>query len=378
MTYLKLALALVLFLSPLSPSHANDWEGYESISGYYQLRIPEDHERERNRFRIAPGFSIYSEKISGKKDFRPFKDNINHYTVKFDQTLGDPLTDNEKDEIIKRDLERYLNFYRKNKNAILKKEELMYHGDAHAGEIYISFEDEKFGPRGVRIKAIVHDNYRIIAALNVNDRAAFSVVSNDFFDTIKLKNKIIDRSSQQESDWNTNTSPLNIFSVMTPPIIEPYVTQKPEIKSSINKETMSMVILDPVREQPINVKTTAYKIDSEFNRTILKKLITQEHLSNYVTNVSQIAFDEIEDQNGREGVEANFFLSKPKGHPSSDAVYINAVSKKNFAIVQEVHTSRALINAPITKALRGMVFFHPENHAPARTFEEEEFEFIEE
>lgn len=370
---------LILALGLIHPAHMahaeSDWIGYGSVSETFQLTVPDNYKAIRQEFKMAKGHHLYSESLDATVDYRPYQTVVNHYSMAMDQTIGIGMTEKERSTLIERDLERILTNYRSQYSAVLKKRELLSIGNNIIGELAVSF-DKDDSIRTIRTKIIMTPYQRIKLLLDTPERSAYSMLSNDFIEGVRFVSKAETDSVTLENSWETHTSLSNIFTVLLPPIIAPYVRQIPDKKANDRTDTISIRINDPIREHPLFYNTRAYIFDQPVGPNMAKTIMTKAHMARYLNNPDKVPFRTYNINDGEiMGIETSFFVGTPPNHPTANAIYLQAQYKGNFLVIQEINTSRELINGTLSKALQSMLYFHPENYSPYQEIDEDKLIF---
>ncbi len=349
---------------------------YFSQSGLFQTKAPETNTSERKTFRISNETVLNTEKLSSEIDQRPFKDNVKNYIIQHDQTIGPALTPEEKNFLIDYELNKYIEFYR-SKNALLKNKEKKYYDRVPGGEIYMTYRDEELGLQALRAKILYSDTSKIQQILLSSDQGAFSLRSQDFFNSMLLKRGNTRTEGNIIDEWVEVTSPRKIFSALFPPKLKPYVTAEPKIESEDDTESVSLIVNDPVRNSKILYKISGHTTKQVINFKAAKYLIMSKHIQRYIKNPVDISFNTMQSPDGFPVLETTFFVSKGSKSQPANAVRIRAVFADTYLMVQELIATKPLMQSSFTRNLLAHTLFHPQMAAEYKILKEkEEREYI--
>lgn len=366
----------LVFFSGNIKTLAGEFSAYFSPSGLYQLKMPEDRTTDHQTLRVSPDTVVNTEKNVATVDQRPYKKAVKNYVVQLDQTLGHRLSTEEISGMIDRDIDRFIAHYR-NRKALLKKRDRKYY-DRHAGgEVYMTYFDDELGMQAVRARILFTPSARLQQVVIGPDRTAFSIRSENFFNSLHLKEGNTRSEGTFEDNWESHTSPLKIFSVLVPPKIAPYHPEAPAIQHTKKSERMEFTLVDPVRGHKVFYRTYGYKTDEPMTFKAAQNMLLGKHVARYLKVPRGLRFNRGKTEKGYPVLETSFFVSTPKDHPAANAIKLRATFLQNYMFVQELVTSKAIMNSKLSGYLMDHALFHPEQahaHAAQPINKEEEAE----
>ena len=380
-SFLSLLIILMmgaLFLFPQDVHALKDkMRTYISPSGVFQVKIPDGFKIQRNTLRTTAETVINGERLSSVIDQRPYKDQVKHYIVQLEQTLGPAINDEEKEYLVEDTLKQYADFYRQNNHAIVKAQEKAYYRDNLGGEIYLTYKDSKNRDQSIRIKVLYTDVSKIQLIATSNDQATYSLRNQEFFNSIRAVNGTTNEEGDFLDEWEEHVSPLHIFSVLLPPKVEPYTPGAPVIEKTDNAELFYVPMYDPVRNGKFDYRIYGYRLDEPLSYASARQLLIKKHIVKYIKFNSNIDFTRTTVADKYPVIETNFFLpvyrdksSTSLPQPNAEqAVLLRASFLGNYIVVQEVESTRSLLNSEFAANLLSKMIFHPEEAEKLRVQE---------
>lgn len=359
LAFLALLCGLILGLPHLSAAQASEMVGYSSPSGAFSIMVPEGHKTKTYAMRITSGTVLASEVT--KSVIAPLSSDQSErtYIIQLEQTIGPALETDDQNRLIDLELDKYVAHYKSN-NATLRSREKKFYDRNPGGEIYMTYESQEHGTQALRARVSYSDRSKILQITTSPDASAFSMKSQEFFDSIQVKNGVPKKNGNVIDDWQEYRSPMNMFSVLMPPVAPPYVTQTPEITGNEKLETISQTIHDPVRNENIQYKITGYRTGRELSPESAQHLILKRHVSRYLNTPHALQFTLSKDMNDLTVLRATFSVRDKKALDGIKVVELRGSFDGEYMMVQELTASKALMQSRFVSHLLGHTLFHPE------------------
>ncbi|MCB1531686.1 MAG: hypothetical protein KDJ35_02340 [Alphaproteobacteria bacterium] len=365
----------LLFLSVLIlPLHLyaadeNALTGYISQTGIYQLKIPDTVKTQTETLRLGADTVLSAEQLSAVIDNKPYKNAVKHYIVQLEQTMGPELSQDDVNHLIDLELDTYIAYY-KSKNAALKNREKKYYGQNPGGEIYMTYEDDEMGTQSLRARVLYSDFSKVLQIVTAPDESAFSLQAQSFFDSLTLKNGTLREGGNIIDDWAEYNSPMNSFSVLLPPHSPPYIAKEPTITHESSVESITQIITDPVRHEKINYKISSYNTGKPVTVSAAQYVMLKHHASKYLNNPKGVQFTTTTSPEGHTILDATFAVKDEESPKEVNAIKLRGTFSGNIVMVQELMTSKTLMESELVTNLLGHVLFHPETYGQERSISE--------
>lgn len=365
LAFLAAALAVGAGLSAYPVLADEFWENYQSVSGVFSSKIPQGHTETFSQIFVKESQLATSEEVSAVMDQRPYKNVLKSYVIKLDQTIGPALGKDEIADLVKREFQLYEDFYLSQGGKIVQKDDSGMHGVA-GGEIHLAYPDKVFGDQHVKMRIMFTPSSRYEQIVTGPEAAVASVRTRDFFDS-RLYDGISVVEEKVIDEWQQTTSPLSIFSVMSPAVIKPFFPNPPVVQSSDRSEIISMVFQDPVRNQGIYFTTYSYVFQTTLTMPLVKKFILNNFAQKNGASLKSVKFKNYDDDRQRHVLETSYVIPPPPNFLTTDTVRIRAIYDDSFLMVQQIMSSRKLANSEFSRMILGLAKFHPELYRPGGT-----------
>lgn len=358
--FLALTSALCLtFTANISSANDKELEPFFSETGIYRVKTLKDPEVERSEFRTEIDTTISAETMKAVMDQRPFRNNVQTFIIQLQQTIGEGLSIEERNHLIDKALNEYQAHYEKNGAEIITREK-KYFEKLPGGELYLTYNDPESGLQAMRIRVLFSDVSKIQQIYTGGDESAFIMRTQEFFNSLgvnigktKSEGNIID-------DWKEYTSPLRIYSALLPEKVVPYVKEDPVVKHGETNDLIGVVLHDPVREADMTYSITGYKSNAPLDYTSAQYLVTSKHLTRHMRTPKGISFQKLKNSSDQFILESAFSLGSADIPEAVKTIKIRATFQGRYLMVQELVTSKALINSTIAANLMGHTLFHPD------------------
>lgn len=366
-THHILCLAL-LFTAPMSVMHAA-WAQSTSVihtskTGIFSTRFPAQPVETISTFDITPDTTISSSNIAVTI---PATQNkvAREYRVIFEPTIGPPIAEKQKKEILNGVMDRYAASYA-DKNGVVKNRKLTRKNGQTAGDIYISYKDPDYGPYAIRAVITLTNTAKFQHIVRGTDAMMLSPKTREFMESLTLlpqskssAKPATPSNKKPFSTWQDLRTPSKIFALQTPPITAPYFTFQPRVQSNDKKERLSLAFNDPLRAEQIFYNVTGYKFDREIGFEEAQKVFVENHIRAKRQNLQGIQIDK-----GFLGdtpiMEVTYSIRPPQGYPYMNAVMLRGMFSGNYLVVQEAMGGIALVSSPFAKTVFDLIDFTPE------------------
>lgn len=357
--------AALLFTVPMAlaqtpQNNDNKIAAYFSETGAFQVKMPSNVVTQTHEMRIRSDMVAKSENVSATIDQRPFRNSIKKYIVQSEQTLGPDLTEKDFNRLIDLELDKYIAYY-SSKNAALKNKEKKYFNGVPGGEIFMTYDDEEMGPQALRARLLYTNRTKVLQIVTSSEAAAFSVRSQEFFQSLSVRGGSSKEDGSIIEDWKEYTSPLKIFSILLPPPAKPYITKEPNFEHENNRESLTYAVYDPLRNEKINYKISAYQTGNIVTPKSAQYLMLKQHIAKYLNSPKGIEFAHSKNRDGFPTLSTSFVIKDPNEPSGLSAIRLRAVFAKDYIMVQELTTSKALMQSRFVTNLLGHALFHPQD-----------------
>lgn len=341
---------------------AEMWVLYESESGIFTSRMPEENESKATEFMVDDALSVSSEEVSALIDQRPYKNALKGYIVRTDQTIGAGLNSKQVEVLLERELNLYEDFYVAHGGDVKNRKVETTMGN-RMGELMISYNDPAFGEQIVRVKVIFSTSTRLEQILIAPADSINSMMTRDYFDSLTFEDGLRVSDKKLETVWNHKMSPLGLFTIGIPPVSDPYMPFEPKIKYSKNAESVTLLFKDPIRNEGLYYNVYGYHFNRNLSVYDAQNLLMKNHVAKHGIKPEyvRVTIDDKSDKK-RKYYKMFFDIKPPAGFPYLQSVKINAVTEGQSMVVQEITTSQSLALAPFVDVLFKDLKFHPQHY----------------
>jgi hypothetical protein len=359
---LILIAALITLSLPAIAAVKEMWIHYESETGVFKTRAPEQAQTKITNFMIGDKLAASSEETTAVIDERTSQNVIKTYIIKFDQTLGVPLNDIESDIVLNQEMALYEDFYTKGYKGVTTKKEKKTILNSLGGELVMNFEDPKLGPQSIKIVTLVTPQTRLQQIAMGPPEMMNSFKTRDYFNSTQFFDGLTVTDKSIENEWKQARSPLNTFTYFAPTVTPPYYPETAKANFNPREDNIAMTFKDPVRNQPLYYNIYSYRFDVGITPDNAKTVIQEKHLKKFVDHPSayRFTFSQIDEQSSL--IEGAFNVSAPKGYPWIDRLTLKARLVGNALLVEEVIGSAPLVASPFAQNISKMIEFHPGNY----------------
>lgn len=347
--------SLLIMIMTSMPAKA-EWEMYQSKTKLFEMYLPEPPSEELEMMRTSPFGGVYSSEVIADIDQRPYKNAVKRYAGKVSQTFGPALTNKERVNIINKALDNYQRKYEQ-MDGVVREREVNKWGEN--GRIFISYEDEELGIQSIIVKVITTETSKFEQVLFVPDSIVEDPSSRDFLAYFDFEKNLAYIPGDMNKEWDKQVSPLQIFSIKTPPLAHPFVTKEPIIKNSDKQEYVSVVFYDPVREENLYYNVYGYRFDGDLTFAKAKTVLAEKHIARYKADPAKVQFNR-SFINDKPAYTASFAVPSPKAYPYLNMVELRAIFIGNFMAVQEIMGSNTLVQSSFADEVAALFEFTPD------------------
>jgi hypothetical protein len=340
-----------------STSPAQEWHDYKSTSTLFELRIPDNVQEEKQEFRIGPKRLAQIGQAFSTVDQRPFKDAVKNYIIKYVQTLGLEIKNDDVPDFITYELDQYVNHYAKLGGVLETRNDLIFQHRTPGGEIQISFNDPQLGPQTIRARVFFTDTGKIQQIVSGPAEVMDSISTRNYLESIILREGYRQDLKSFKEDWPKIISPLGIFTAYLPKKMEPYVPQDIQISNSEDTERISTRFYDPIYKETLFYNVYGYQLGQELNDLHVENLLRKKHVLRHVFRDGAIQFDKLT-SGGVAILQTEYEIDPPKKFPYVTQVKLRAEFANDRILVHEIMGSPELVSSNFIGYVTDSVEFH--------------------
>ncbi|MCB1783155.1 MAG: hypothetical protein KDI13_04105 [Alphaproteobacteria bacterium] len=335
------------------------WEYHPSSTHAFEVRFPKDYKEKIVPFRLSNESIIYNDEIVSTigDTADDLKDKT--YIVKIDQTFGPPISPTKMTELVKKEAATYIRTM-ESMNASLHFEEDTEDKDSQAKELIFTF-NENGETKGLRVKIIFTNSSRIQQVMSGPPGVIQSYKTDMYFDSIHVFPGILNDEGDIKKEWEKYESPHGLYTVYLPPNKKPFVDKPFKYRTISNIERGHVVYVDPL----VGFKTTydiyGYILDKKVYNDDIRALLYSKHLAKYHINMTRGGFHlTYRDFKDRRVAYAKIEIPASVEQPYKMTVYLQAMFRGKYVVVQEVRGDEDFVFSPLLKTIISSVEFHPE------------------
>lgn len=333
------------------------WSMYQSNTGIFELLVPSEMEATNNKIRMDEQRVASSSTLISMHDQRRYKGTFKSYLVRLDQTIGPPLTHEQIELLLNTDLKDYLIRY-EGMNPVVKNSELKFFNNKPGAEMVVQYLDPELGNQNTRVRILYTDASRIEMSLTGDTHILHGFKADKFFENLSVNEGLTYDQGKLSVDWKTHISPLDIYSVSLPPVIDPFVPEAPKITKTQKTDMISQIFLDPVWGQKIFYRVHGYKFDRPLTQKNLQKVIFEQHINKFRPPPGTIKFKKTSESD-HDVIEAEFPISPPAKAVYATHARLRIIHSGRHLVVQEIICSKNFMASPLISNLVGNLVFDP-------------------
>ncbi len=357
----------VLFLIPFAlagTALAQNWIHFTSKTNLFKLRIYDNVEEDISKFRISDKTVIqYGQSVS-TFDQRAFKGVVKNYIVKFEQTLGYVLSQQDAIRLIKKELDLYTDYYSSLGGVLREKKEAFVKDGFPAGEIYVKYDDPQLGEQSIRITILFTETSKIRHIISGPDSMMKAFKTREHYESLNVDNGYVQERGSIQEEWRAVTSPLRLFTVFLPEPNTLYFPKEYSVSNSERIEVLNTVFHDPIWNMDVYYNVYGYLPNGEVNDMRTQSIVTERHIKKHRLNADGMKFRHMTIDDRSVG-EIAYDIIPPKGKPNVRWVKLKMTHQDNKVIVHELLGPRHLVDSPFFDYLISNVKFHPQLYLTA-------------
>lgn len=341
-----------------STANAQEWRNYDSQDSIYSLSFPEEFKTNETFLRLDDRYVIGANEITATADNRPYTPVVKHYILKFAQTLGSPLTIQQRQTLVEKEIDSYVKYYTPMKGNVLEILPQATQGNDPGGFVTISFEDPKLGPQVIKAHIVYTDQSMFQHIVTGSKQDIKAPSTSNFFGSLVPQDGLIRSNGIIKSEWLPYTPPMGIFTAYFPKPIKPFFPEDPQISSKSKVDRISARFYDPVWKQNVFVNIYGYVMDREIHeeearlflqeRFVLKdKALTGSVVTSKLKNTAFPALD------------TTYAIKPPKDFGYMDTVRTRIIYGYNYIMAYEIRGSRNLVEGPFISSFLRQGKFTP-------------------
>ncbi|HBR69850.1 MAG TPA: hypothetical protein DEA55_10800 [Rhodospirillaceae bacterium] len=352
-----LLFAGVVAIAPTAIADDYKWTTYQSNTGIFEIMVPSEMEATNNKLRIDEQRVASSSTLISMHDQRRYKGTFKSYLVRLDQSIGPPLTHEQIELLLNTDLKDYLIRYEE-MNPVVKNSELKFFNNKPGAEILVQYQDPELGTQNTRARILYTDASRLEMSLTGDPHILHGFKADKFFESMVVNEGLSYDPGKLNVDWKTHISPLGIFSVSLPPVIDPFVPEAPKITKTQKTDLISQTFLDPVWGQKIFYRVHGYKFDRNLSQKNLQKVIFEQHINKFRPPPGNIKFQKTKEAD-YDVIEAEFPITPPSKAVYATHARLRIIHSGRHLVVQEIICSKNFMSATLIGNLLGNLVFDP-------------------
>lgn len=354
------ALTLVLLFSLQADLIAEDWKTYTSKSSIFDVRIPVNAEETVTEFNLTRNSIAQTGTLVSTYDQRPYKDVVKTYMVKFEQTFGQTLTDEDISTLIREELAKYASHYSKLEGVQKDRKDLIFQGGIPGGEIYVEYKDPDLGEQSLRARFYFIRTGKITQLVSGPAEIMNSFQTRKYFESLSMAEGYARTSKKSDilTEWQFMDSPLGLFSAYLPSPVEPYLKKKAVFANSDTVERLSIEFYDPVWGDTLFYNIYGYKIPEKFTDLLMENLMRKKHILRHRFTAKKVVMKHFEN-NSIPGITAEYGIDPSDEHPHNNWVKLRAQYIGKYAIVHELIGTPRHVRSDFADYLISAVNFRP-------------------
>jgi len=352
-----IAFALVSFFA-YNVSHASEWLQYESKSKLFEAYVPGNVDEKVGKLRISKDVVLLSSDLSGFVDQRPYRNSVNNYVIKLNQTFGPAISFESKKQIMQRDLDLYERLY-EDMGVVVLDRAMTGGKDELKGHIMLQYSDAELGEQYLKSLITLSNTTRIEQLYTGSERDLEALNTRQFFDSFDFTDGLVIEGGDLNDAWLSYESPFSLFTIKIPGVANSYVPKAPSIESSGDREHLGVVFTDPVWAQSIFYNVRGYRMNEEMSFKTVEEILVKDYLEKHGRGrvsgielrksfVGDIPF-----------IQARYPIRRPKAHPYVNYAQIRALFLGNYVVVQEVLGAKPLVQTAFVKNFFDFIEFTP-------------------
>jgi hypothetical protein len=340
----------VVFVVPSAHAEDKIWTVLDTEKDIFRVKFPTDHTLYSEVFKVDADHVAYTgEALATVKGANSKSDVV--YKLKIDQTLGNKIEDWHLGNLIRKELQYYIEYYKKMGGVVSNLNEELHFGDFPGGSVQIAFEDPEKGPQSFKIRVLFTDVTKFQQIVIGPATAMDSYTTREYFDSLDLYNGYKIAKVTDQSTWIDYISPMKIFKITLPEKATVFMPTVPEIINRNKTERIAMQFADPLRNEKILMNIDGYIINKPTSYDIVLQLLDARYFQKHGITRNKYTCKQILIDKKLSYVECSTPIKPPRGYEYINSLFIRAHFINHDVMVQEVMSSQEFITTPFVKRL---------------------------
>ncbi|MBL4803375.1 MAG: hypothetical protein JKY71_00795 [Alphaproteobacteria bacterium] len=343
---------------------AQQWIYFKSKTGLFKLRIYNNVKEDINTFRLNDkSVAMYGQTVS-TFDQRAFKDVVKNYIIKYEQTLGYTLSQQDAAKLIHNELQLYESYYSSLGGILREKKDLFYKDGFPAGEIYVKYDDPQVGEQSIRITVLFTETAKIQHIISGPEDMMTSFKTREHYNSLDVDNGYVREDGSIQEEWRSVTSPMRLFTLYLPEPGSPYFPKDQVSYNDQHVERVSSVFHDPIWNMDVYYNVYGYIPNGKVNDARAQSITTERHIKRHRLSADGLKYKHLTVAN-QNIAEISYDIIAPKGKPNVRWVKLRVQHADNKIVVHELLGPRHLVESPFFDYLVDNAKFHPQLYITA-------------
>jgi len=355
---IRALLVFMTVLSGISPVQAQTFQEYAPEEGLYTAHFPPDFRKHDQIIQLSPKYKIISGETKAAVEEKKGSDKKYTFLIKYDQTLGQDLTEADKQTLVHEELEKYASYYKTLGGSVNTINSGVADDGTTLGAMDIAYTDPKIGPQNIRAQILFSNKTKFQQILVSPKDSVPTFSTNAFFNALQISDGYFKSPSDIKAEWTPLHTPMDLFTVYFPPPTQPYFPEAPKVKSTEKTEQILAAFYDPLWKQNIFVKVHGFEMDRGMSYDTVIEFLKEHYIKKHriVTDDVPIIRDTKDNFNI---ARCSYAIIPPDGYAYLDTVSLYAMFIQNYVMVIEVTSSPRMKDAEIIQSIIDTVEFTP-------------------
>ncbi len=307
---------------------------------------------------VAPKVKAVAGEVKAKVDKTVLKSILNTLALKYDQTLGSPLTKEETTALLAHDLESYTELYSPLGGQVASVIDSFPNIKAPTGEIHLFYQDPKLGRQDIRVRITYSDMSKFQQIIIGKESSMNTFTTNDFFDSLDVGYGYVGTTDSILKQWDLMRPPMDLFTLYFPKPSPPYMEESPKTRSTEKTERIWFTFHDPIWNQDILLRVYGFELDRALDYPNTVAFLKENFIKKQRFTADGIGFVQ-DKKGGAYTVGCMYSIIPPDGYSYIDTVRLHAIFRLNYMMVFEVRSSKRLKNTSLIDSIIDLAQFTP-------------------
>lgn len=361
----QLIILAFLFMSALCPASlalAQDWRVYESPYLIYKTRVPDNIQESARFFPISDTQAAMIGSAHADIDQNPYKEAVKNYVIQYVHSIGPRLVEDEDiARMIKDELDIYARHYGSMQGSIETRDDVIFQSGIPGGEIKMSYNDPEYGKQSIRARVFFTGHGKVEQLITGPPQSMHSMTTQAYFDTMQIDEGYRPRSKTYIEEAQEIISPLGIFTLYLPQVMEPYFPVNYSVRSSDTVERISAQFYDPIWKEYVIYNVYGYKMPGKITYLSAEGILQENHILRHRFKSEAVDIGRFTN-NGQPVLKTNYTIVPNDEYPYIKNVRLRAQFFDDAMVVHEVMASPNMINSTFLDTIIHKLAFHPEKY----------------